>query len=53
MTAANVAYSLCSTLDGARELKRELAFLSAISVVLRKHDGVDKAQRGAGGSDGE
>ena len=42
MAAANVAYSLCSTLDGAKELKKELAFLSAISAVLRKFDGVDK-----------
>ena len=30
-------YSLCSTLDGAKELKKELAFLSAISAVLRKY----------------
>ncbi len=42
MAAANVAYSLCSTLDGAKELKKELAFLSAISAVLRKFDCVDK-----------
>ncbi len=42
MAAANVAYSLCSTLDGSKELKKELAFLSAISAVLRKFDGVDK-----------
>ncbi len=42
MAAANVAYSLCSTSDGTKALKKELAFLSAISAVLRKFDGVDK-----------
>ena len=42
MAAANVAYSLCSTLDGAKELHKELAFFSAIGAVLRKFDGVDK-----------
>ncbi|HEX8372183.1 MAG TPA: type I restriction endonuclease subunit R [Chthoniobacterales bacterium] len=42
MAAANVAYSLCSTLDGAMELRLELAFFSAIAAVLRKHDGVNK-----------
>ena len=42
MAAANVAYSLCSTLDGAMELRLELAFFSAIAAVLRKHEGVNK-----------
>jgi type I restriction enzyme R subunit len=42
MATANVAYSLCSTLDGAKELHLELAFFSAIAAVLRKHEGVNK-----------
>ncbi len=42
MAAANVAFSLCSTLDGARKLHLELAFFSAIAGVLRKHGVVDK-----------
>jgi len=36
MAAANVAYSLCSTLDGAKDLHLELAFVSHLSGVLRK-----------------
>jgi hypothetical protein len=35
MAAASVAYSLCSMLDGAKELHLELAFLSALAAVLR------------------
>jgi type I restriction enzyme R subunit len=42
MAAANVAYSLCSTLDGAKALHLELAFFSAIAGVLRKHGTTDK-----------
>ena len=42
MAAANVAFSLCSTLDGARALHKELAFYSAIAAVLRKHGTTDK-----------
>jgi type I restriction enzyme R subunit len=42
MAAANVAYSLCSTLDGAKALHLELAFFSAIAGVLRKHGMTDK-----------
>lgn len=42
MAAASVAYSLCSTLDGAKALHLELAFFSAIAAVLRKHEGVNK-----------
>jgi type I restriction enzyme R subunit len=42
MASANVAYSLCSTLDGAKGLHLELAFFSAIAAVLRKQEGVNK-----------
>ena len=42
MAAANVAYSLCSTLDGAKALHLELAFFSAIAGVLRKHGTTEK-----------
>ena len=41
MAAASVAYSLCSTLDGAKNLHLELAFFSAIAAVPRKHNGVN------------
>jgi type I restriction enzyme R subunit len=42
MAAANVAYSLCSTLDEAKALHKELAFFSSLAGVLRKHGTTDK-----------
>ncbi|MCF7675641.1 MAG: HsdR family type I site-specific deoxyribonuclease, partial [Akkermansiaceae bacterium] len=42
MAAANVGYSLCSTLDGAKAVHRELAFFSSLAGVLRKHGTTDK-----------
>ena len=40
--AANKAYSLCSTLDEARELRLELAFFSAVKAAINKFTTVDK-----------
>ncbi|OHZ03054.1 type I restriction endonuclease subunit R [Salinicola sp. MIT1003] len=40
--AMNKAYSLCSTLDEARELHKELAFLSAVKAALVKSTSVDR-----------
>ena len=42
MAAANVGYSLCSTLDGAKSVHKELAFFSSLAGVLRKHGTTDK-----------
>lgn len=40
--AMTKAYSLCSTLDQAKELKTEIAFLSAIKAAITKFTTVDK-----------
>jgi type I restriction enzyme R subunit len=40
--AMNKAYSLCSTLDEARALHKEVAFLSAVKAALTKHTSVDR-----------
>lgn len=40
--AMNKAYSLCSTLDEARELHKELAFLSAVKAALVKSTSVNR-----------
>ncbi|HJH31560.1 MAG TPA: type I restriction endonuclease subunit R [Methanosarcinaceae archaeon] len=40
--AINKAYSLCSTLDEAKELRAEIAFFSAIKVAIGKFTPVDK-----------
>lgn len=39
--AINKAFSLCSTLDEAKNLHKEIAFYSAIKVVISKHTSVD------------
>ena len=36
------AYSLCRTLDGAKILRKEIAFLSAIKVAITKFTSVDR-----------
>ena len=40
--AMNKAYSLCSTLDEAREFHKEVAFLSAMKAAISKFTSVDK-----------
>ncbi|NAR62034.1 type I restriction endonuclease subunit R [Acinetobacter haemolyticus] len=40
--AINKAFSLCSTLDEAKNLHKEIAFYSAIKVVISKHTSVDR-----------
>ena len=40
--AATKAYSLCSTLDEAKELRKEIAFYSAIKAAISKFASVDK-----------
>ncbi len=40
--AMTKAYSLCSTLDEAKELRKEIAFLSAIKAAITKFTTVDK-----------
>jgi type I restriction enzyme R subunit len=40
--AMNKAYSLCSTLDEAREYHKEVAFLSAVKAAISKFTSVDK-----------
>ena len=40
--AASKAYALCSTLDEAKGLRREVAFYSAIKVAISKFTNVDK-----------
>ncbi|KAA0876456.1 type I restriction endonuclease subunit R [Nitrincola tapanii] len=40
--ALSKAYSLCSTLDEAREYHKEIAFLSAVKAAISKHTSVDK-----------
>ncbi|HUX58637.1 MAG TPA: type I restriction endonuclease subunit R, partial [Bacteroidales bacterium] len=40
--AINKAYSLCSTLDEAKELRAEIAFFSAIKSAISKFTSVDK-----------
>ncbi len=40
--AANKAYSLCSTLDEAKDLRKEMAFYSAIKAAISKFTSVDK-----------
>lgn len=40
--AMNKAYSLCSTLDGARDLHKEIAFLSAVKAAITKFTSVDR-----------
>lgn len=40
--AASKAYSLCSTLDQAKELRKEIAFYSAIKAAITKFTTVDK-----------
>lgn len=42
VTALNKAYSLCGTLDEARALHKEVAFLSAVKAAFTKHTSVDK-----------
>ncbi|CAM3811223.1 type I restriction endonuclease subunit R [Vreelandella rituensis] len=40
--AMNKAYSLCSTLDEARDLHKEIAFLSAMKAAITKFTSVDR-----------
>ncbi|MCG7601496.1 type I restriction endonuclease subunit R [Halomonas sp. McH1-25] len=40
----NKAYSLCSTLDEAKALHKEIAFLSAIKAALVKHTSVNRSR---------
>lgn len=40
--AINKAFSLCSTLDEAKTLHKEIAFYSAIKAVISKHTSVDR-----------
>lgn len=40
--AMNKAFSLCSTLDEAKNLHKEIAFYSAIKAVISKHTSVDR-----------
>ena len=40
--AISKAYSLCSTLDEAKELRAEIAFFSAIKAAISKFTSVDK-----------
>ena len=40
--AATKSYSLCSTLDEAKELRKEIAFYSAIKAAISKFTSVDK-----------
>lgn len=40
--AINKAFSLCSTLDEAKNLQKEIAFYSAIKAVISKHTSVDR-----------
>ena len=40
--AASKAYSLCSTLDEAKDLRKEIAFYSAIKAAISKFTSVDK-----------
>ena len=40
--ATTKAYSLCSTLDGAKTLRKEIAFYSAIKAIIIKSTSVDK-----------
>lgn len=42
LLAINKAYSLCSTLDEARALHKEVAFLSAVKAAIVKHTSVDR-----------
>jgi len=42
MTALNSAYTLCSTLDEAEPLKKEIAFFSAVKAAISKFTTVDK-----------
>ncbi|WKJ91272.1 type I restriction endonuclease subunit R [Methylomonas montana] len=42
MTALNSAYTLCSTLDEAEPLKKEIAFLGAVKSAISKFTSVDK-----------
>lgn len=42
MTAVSKAFSLCGTLDEAVELRREIAFFSAIKAAINKFTTVDK-----------
>ena len=40
--AINKAFSLCSTLDEAKNLHKEIAFYSAIKAVISKHTSIDR-----------
>jgi len=40
--AINKAFSLCGTLDEAKELRKEIAFISAVKAVITKFTTVDK-----------
>ena len=40
--AINKAFSLCSTLDEAKNLHKEIAFYSAIKAIISKHTSVDR-----------
>lgn len=42
VTAIGRAFSLCGTMDEARELKKEIAFFCAIKAVITKYTTVDK-----------
>ncbi len=42
MLAITKSYSLCSTLDEAKELRKEIAFLSAVKAAITKFTTVDK-----------
>ncbi len=42
VTAINKAYTLCSTLDEVRPLKKEIAFFSAVKSAITKFTSVDK-----------
>lgn len=40
--AITKAYSLCGTLDEAKELRKEIAFLSAVKAAITKHTSVER-----------
>uniref|UniRef100_UPI00191C38AF type I restriction endonuclease subunit R n=1 Tax=Endozoicomonas numazuensis TaxID=1137799 RepID=UPI00191C38AF len=42
MAAISSAYTLCSTLDEAEPLKKEIAFLAAVKAAISKYTSVDK-----------
>jgi len=42
MAAINKAFTLCGTLDEAKDLKKEIAFLSAVKAAITKYTSIDK-----------